>query len=182
MTNRTAAKRYARALFDVAAKERQDLDAIDRELADFLALVKGHAAFEKVLLNPAVPAPRKRAAVASVIANAKLSPAVAKLLVLLAERDRVVLLPDLLAAYRERVLDFRKVVRAEVVTAEPLPLDRAQAVERGLAQLSGRTVQMELRVDSSIIGGVVARIGSTVYDASIATQLQKMKQRLLENV
>jgi F-type H+-transporting ATPase subunit delta len=48
--------------------------------------------------------------------------------------------------------------------------------------MSGRNVQMALRVDPSIIGGVVARIGSTVYDASIATQLQKMKQRLVENV
>jgi F-type H+-transporting ATPase subunit delta len=92
------------------------------------------------------------------------------------------LLPDLLAAYRERVRDLRKIVRAEVVTAEPLSPEGAQAVERGLAQMSGRNVQMELRVDPSIIGGVVARIGGTVYDASIATQLQKMKQRLVENV
>src|SRR5215217_7947710 len=107
MTNRAAANRYARALFDVAIKEQQDLDAIDRELAEFIDLMNAQPLFEKVLLNPAVPAPRKR-------------PAVAKLLVLLAERDRMVLLPELLAAYRDRVLDLRKVVRAEVVTAEPL--------------------------------------------------------------
>jgi F-type H+-transporting ATPase subunit delta len=182
MTSRTAANRYARALFDVAIKEKQDLDAIDSELTGFLDLMKTQPLFEKVLLNPAVPAARKRAAVAAVIGGAKLSPAVAKLLVLLAERDRLMLLPDLLAAYRERVRDLRKIVRAEVVTAEPLSPEGAQAVERGLAQMSGRNVQMELRVDPSIIGGVVARIGGTVYDASIATQLQKMKQRLVENV
>jgi F-type H+-transporting ATPase subunit delta len=182
MTSRTAANRYARALFDVAVKEHQDLDAIDRDLTEFIDLMKAQPLFEKVLLNPAVPAPRKRAAVAAVIGGAKLWPAVAKLLVLLAERDRLMLLPDLLAAYRERVRDKRQIVRAEVVTAEPLSPERAQAVERGLAQMSGRNVQMELRVDPSIIGGVVARIGSTVYDASVATQLQKMKQRLVENV
>lgn len=182
MTNRTAANRYARALFDVATKEQQDLDAIDRELGEFIDLMKAQPLFEKVLLNPAVPAPRKRAAVAAVIGGAKLWPVVAKLLVLLAERDRLVLLPDLLAAYRQRVRDMRKIVRAEVVTAEPLSPERAQAVARGLEQMSGRNVQMDLRVDPSIIGGVVARIGSTVYDASIATQLQKMKQRLAETV
>lgn len=182
MTNRTAANRYARALFDVAIKEQQDLDAIDRDLAEFIELMKSQPLFEKVLLNPAVPAPRKRAAVSAVIAGAKLWPAVAKLLVLLAERDRLMLLPDLLAAYRERVRNMRKIVRAEVVTAEPLSPERAQAVARGLEQMSGRNVQMELRVDPSIIGGVVARIGSTVYDASVATQLQKLKQRLVENV
>jgi F-type H+-transporting ATPase subunit delta len=182
MTNRTAANRYARALFDVAVKEKQDLGTIDRDLAEFIDLLKQHATFGKVLLNPAVPAPRKRAAVASVISQAKLSPAVAKLLVLLAERDRFILLPDLLEAYRQRVRDFQKIVRAEVVTAAPLSAERAQAVERGLEQASGRHVQMDLRVDPSLVGGVVARIGSTVYDASVATQLQKMKQRLVENI
>jgi F-type H+-transporting ATPase subunit delta len=182
MTSRTAANRYARALFDVAVKEKQDLDTIERELAAFLDLVKQHATFEKVLLNPAVPAPRKRAAVASVINQVKVSPAISKLVILLAERDRIILLPELLAAYRERLLDFRKIVRAQVVTAEPLSTDRAQAVERGLEQASGGNVQIDLRVDASIIGGAVARIGSTVYDASIATQLQKMKQKLAESM
>jgi len=182
MTRRTAANRYARALFDVAIKEKHDLDVVDREVADFIDLMNTQPLFEKVLLNPAVPAPRKRAAVAAVIGGANLSPVVAKLLVLLAERDRLILLPDLLAAYRGRVRDLRKIVRAEVVTAEPLSPEGAQAVERGLGQMSGRNVQMELRVDPSIIGGVVARIGSTVYDASVATQLQKMKQRLVDNV
>jgi F-type H+-transporting ATPase subunit delta len=183
MTQRTAANRYARALFDVALKERQDLDAIDRELSAFLDLVRRHPMFEKILLNPAIPAPRKRAAVAAVLAQVpKVSPAVGKLLVLLAERDRLVILPDLLAAFRDRVLDFQKVVRAEVVTAEPLSAERARAVEQGLAQLSGRNVLMEARVDPSLVGGVVARIGSTVYDASVVTQLKKMKQKLVESM
>jgi F-type H+-transporting ATPase subunit delta len=182
MTNRTAANRYARALFDVALKEKQDLAAIDRELAGFIDLTTQHENLGKVLLNPAIPAPRKRAAVAALIGRDHMTPTVAKLLVLLAERDRLVLLPDLLAAFRDRVLDFRKVVRAEVITAAPLPPERAGAVERGLAQLSGRQVVMEARVDPALIGGMVARIGSTVYDASIATQLQKMKQKLVESM
>ena len=133
MTNRTAANRYARALFDVALKEKHDLATIDRELAEFIELLERHATFGKVLLNPAVPAPRKRAAVASVIAQAGLSPAVAKLLVLLAERDRFILLPDLLEAYRERVRDFQKIVKAEVVTASRCPRNghrRSSAVSR----------------------------------------------------
>ena len=70
-------------------------------------------------------------------------------------------------------------VRSRLPAPSP---ERAQAVTRGLEQMSGRNVEMELRIDPSIIGGVVARIGSTVYDASVATQLQKMRQRLVENV
>ena len=65
---------------------------------------------------------------------------VEKLLMLLAERDRLVLLPDLLAAYRDRLLDHQHVVRAEVTTAAPLAPDRANAIERSLAQVTGRTV------------------------------------------
>ena len=69
MTHRTAASRYARALFDIAQKEHQDLDTIERELAEFIDLLKQHPTFEQVLMNPAIPAPRKRAAVAAVIAG-----------------------------------------------------------------------------------------------------------------
>ena len=120
-----------------------------------------------MLLNPAVPVPRKRAAIAELTTRAKLSPVLGKLLLLLAERDRLVLLPDLLAAYRERLLDHLKVVRAEVTTAVALPADRAKAVEQSLARVTGRTVMLDTRVDPAIIGGVVARVGSTVYDGSV---------------
>src|SRR5205085_9956446 len=114
----------------------------------------------KVLLNPAVPVPRKRAAMAELTKRADLSPILGKLLMLLADRDRLVLLPDLLAAYRERLLDHLHIVRAEVTTAVALPASRAKAVERSLAHVTGREVVLETRIDPAIIGGVVARVGS----------------------
>ncbi len=182
MTNKTAATRYARALLDVAIKEHADLDAIERELASFVDLFAKNPTLEKVLLNPAVPVPRKRAAIAELLKAGTTVPTVAKLLVLLGDRDRLVLLPDLLASYRDRLLDYRKVVRAEVTTATPLAADRAKAIESSLASITGRTVLLDTRVDPSIIGGVVARVGSTVYDGSVTRQLQKMKERLVESV
>jgi F-type H+-transporting ATPase subunit delta len=180
MTNKTAANRYARALLDVAVKERNDLEAIERELAEFAALLEQQPLLGKVLLNPAVPVPRKRAAVVELTQRAKLTPIVSKLLALLAERDRLVLIPDLLASYRDRLADYRKIVRAEVTTAAPLAGDRVQQIQASLAQVTGRSVTLETRVDPSIIGGVVARIGSVVYDASVSRQLEKMKERLIE--
>jgi F-type H+-transporting ATPase subunit delta len=182
MTSRTAASRYARALFDVALKEAQDLAGVERELAAFLALLKEHQTLEKVLLNPAVPAPRKRAAVATLVGHLTVSPIVGKLLVLLAERDRLGLLGELAAAYHDRLLDHQNVVRAEVTTAHPLTTDRAQAIERSLVQATGRKIVMAARVDPSIIGGLVARVGSTVYDGSVTAQLARMKQKLMESV
>jgi F-type H+-transporting ATPase subunit delta len=182
MTNRTAATRYARALLDVAVHENANLDTIGQELASFAELFRQYPQLEKVLLNPAVPVQRKRAAVAELTARAKTTSIVAKLLALLAERDRLVLLPELLASYRDRLLDYRQVVRAEVTTAAPLPSERAKAIESSLAQKTGRTVMLETRTDPAIIGGVIARIGSTVYDGSVTRQLQKMKERLVESV
>ena len=180
MTNKTAALRYARALLDVAVKERAPLDGIGDELAAFVDLFKQHPSLEKVMLHPAVPVPRKRAAMTALVERARPSPILSKLLVLLAERDRLVLLPDLLSAYRERVLDHQQVVRADVATASPMGPDRAQAIERGLARLTGRTVRLGVRTDPALIGGVVARIGDTIYDGSVTTQLERMKKRLVE--
>jgi len=105
-----------------------------------------------------------------------------KLIALLAERDRLVLLPDLLASYRERMLDHLKIVRVEVTTVAPIAADRATALEASLARMTGRTVTVVTKVDPSIIGGMVARIGSTVYDGSVTTQLAKMKRKLVESV
>ena len=182
MTNKTAAIRYARALLDVAVKEQADLELIENELSQFADLFTQYPLLEKVLLNPAVPVPRKHAAVSDLLAQATFTPIVAKLLALLADRDRLVLVPDLLAAYRDRLLDHRHVVRAEVTTASPLDAPRAQAIQKGLATLTGRTVLLATKVDPSIIGGLVARIGSTVYDGSVTRQLEKMKERLVESV
>ena len=180
MTNRTAATRYARALLDVGIKEKANLEQIQHELAEFTDLFTQHPSLAKVLLNPAVPVQRKIAAVKELLQRVNVTPMLSKLLVLLAERDRLVLLPDLLASYRERLLDHQKIVRAEVTTAAPLEAARAKAVETGLAKMTGRTVTLSTKVDPSIIGGVVTRIGSTIYDGSVTRQLQKMKERLVE--
>ena len=110
-----------------------------------------------------------------------LTPIVSKLLILLADRDRLVLLKDVSATYRGFLADRQNVVHAEVTSAEPLSDERIQAIEQRLATVTGKRVSMTTRVDKDIIGGVVARVGSTVYDASIATQLKK-NTRALNNV
>jgi F-type H+-transporting ATPase subunit delta len=182
VTNKTAAIRYARALLDVAVKEQANLEQIENELSQFADLFKQYPLLEKVLLNPAVPVPRKRAAVADLLAQAKFTPIVTKLLTLLADRDRLVLIPDLLASYRDRLLEHRGVVRAEVTTASTLDPGRADAIRQGLAALTGRTVQLVTKIDPAIVGGLIARIGSTVYDGSVTRQLEKMKDRLTKSV
>jgi F-type H+-transporting ATPase subunit delta len=178
MTNRTAAARYARALMDVGSKESVDLEKIGRELDDFGRFLKQQPVLERLLLNPAVPAPRKRGAVEEMMKLTSFAPVVSKLLVLLADRDRLGLLPDVSAVYHELLADRQNVVRAEITSAEPLDRARADAIAKKFAAVTGKRVAMTTRVDKNLIGGVVARVGSTVYDASIATQLKKMRDKL----
>ena len=154
MTNRTAAARYARALFDVSVHDR-DLRQVEADLAGFADLIDGHPTLRRVLLNPAIPTERKRAVVDA-------------------------LLSQVLRAYRPRLLDHLGIVEAQVTTAQPLTPERAAAIEHSLAQVSGRTVTMVTDIDPAILGGVVARLGTTVYDGSVAGHLERMRHTLLE--
>jgi F-type H+-transporting ATPase subunit delta len=181
MTNKTAATRYARALVEVAVKEKANLEQIEQELTEFSGLLDAQTLLKKVLLNPAVPVPRKRAVIVDLMEHAKFSPIVSKLLVLLAERDRLILIPDLVASYRDRLADYRQIVRAEVTTATPITPERVQQIQKSLAGVTDRSVTLKTRVDPSIIGGIVAKVGSVVYDGSVTRQLQKLKERLVES-
>jgi F-type H+-transporting ATPase subunit delta len=180
MTSRASARRYARALFDVALAEGKDLKQVQQEIRGFSELVAGNEGLARALTNPAIPASRKRGVIEQLIARAgNLQSAVAKLLLLLADRDRLVLLPELAQAFEDRLMDHVKVVRAEVVSAVSLPAESVAALKEGLGRATGRDVQLAARVDTSIIGGAVTRIGSTVFDGSVTRQLEKMKEMLI---
>jgi F-type H+-transporting ATPase subunit delta len=179
MSNQASANRYAKALLDVAVKEADPVKA-EEDLAAFANLFATNEDLRRALTNPVVPIQAKRSVMQQLVDRVKPIAPVGKLLVLLADRDRLEILPDLINAYRERLMDYQQVVRAEVVSAVPLTPDRASELQQRLAALTGRKVNLSTRVDPSIIGGLVARIGTTVYDGSVTTQLAKMRDRLSE--
>jgi len=179
MSMRASAARYAKALLDVAIKE-SDPERAEQELAAFVGLVQQHPDLQRALADPVVSAGDKRAVVEQILARMQPTTPVGKLLLLLATRGRLALLQDLLAVYRERLMEHRNVVQAEVTTAVPLPPERAAQLQQRLAAITGRVVTMTTKVDESIIGGVVTRIGSTVYDGSVARQLARVKDRLAQ--
>src|SRR5262249_35123656 len=119
-----------------------------------------------------------RAMVQQIVERLQLTTPAAKLLSLLAARGRLPLLPDLLEVYRERLMEHQRVIRAEVTTAAPLAHERVAQLQERLASATGRAVTMTTKVDPAIIGGVITRIGSTVYDGSVAAQLAKVRDRL----
>ena len=179
MSTRASAARYAKALFDIASAESTPEQA-ETELVAFADLVAAHDDLRQVLASPAIPAARKRAVVAQLLDRQQPSGPVRKLLLLLADRDRLELLTDLVSVYHERVMEHMKVVQAEVTTATPLQPDQAAQLQQRLATSIGRTVTLTTKVDPALIGGMVTRIGGTVYDGSVATQLTTLRQRLTE--
>jgi F-type H+-transporting ATPase subunit delta len=180
MSLRTSATRYARVLLDVAIRE-SDPVKVERDLADFADLLNTNPELKAVLLSPRVPAAARRNLVATLVTKAAAAPPAAKLLVMLAERGRIELVPTMLEVYRERQLAYHNIVRGAVTSAAPLAPEKLKALEQSLSSASGKQVQLDAAVDPTIIGGIVARIGSTVYDGSIRTQLQRMKQQLVES-
>lgn len=183
MTNRAQtralASRYARALFEVALVEA-DPRAIECELANFVALFEQSEPLRRALWSPAVPVARKLAVVSEITGRAEYAPPLAKLLKLVAERDQLALLQHLLEAYRRRLMDHLGIVRAEVTTAAPLSGDRLRAVEKALARATGKQVTISTCVDPAIVGGVVAKVDSTVYDGSVVRQLERIKEKMTE--
>jgi F-type H+-transporting ATPase subunit delta len=179
MSRRSSAARYARALFDVTINE-SDPVAAETQLAGFVDLVQRNQELQRMLANPVVSASAKRAVVQQLLERSQPVAPVAKLLLLLASRGRLELVRDVLDIYRERLMEHRQVIQAEVTTAVPLPPERISELQQRLASITGRTVTMTTRIDQGIIGGVVTRIGSTVYDGSVATQLAKVRERLSE--
>lgn len=179
MSGRASAARYARALLDVAIAEADPVQA-GADLGTFGELVAGNAPLREALTSPAVPAAGKERLVNALVARLGLKPPVSKLLLMLAGRDRMALLPDLIDVYRERLMEHQQVVHAEIATALPLSEAQVTALQARLSRATGQQVTMRATVDPALIGGMTARIGSTVYDGSLATQLEKMRARLLQ--
>jgi F-type H+-transporting ATPase subunit delta len=178
MSARATATRYAKALIDVAARSGEAAK-VEQDLAGFVQLVDAHADLAQVFASPSVPAHAKRGMVTALADRLGATAATKNTLLLMAERDRLTLVKDLLAVFRERLLDQQKVVRAELRSATPLAPEAVRAIEARLSAVTGRSVAVETRVDPSLIGGVLAKVGSTVYDGTVKTQLEKLRKQLV---
>jgi len=178
MTGGVIARRYARALFELAREEGripeigQALDA----LAEAFREVPGLAA---VLSNPAYTrTDRKELASRLVDEQLRLTPVLKNLLHLLIENGRVHDLPSIADRYRD--LADEAAGRAHVIlrSAAPLSAEDLSRVEAGLSRVTGKQVTLEVQVDPSLIGGLAAQVGSLVFDGSVRAQLEAMKQEL----
>ena len=179
MTNRAAATRYARALLEVSQTDT-DPERVEQDLLGFVDLMASHPSLGRSLVDPGIPHARKRALMTQLLPLlGDVAPPTQRLLVLLADRDRLSLLGEILDAYRDRLMELRGVVRARITTASELPPERVEAIATTLENATGKQVEVETGVDAALLGGMVTQIGSTVYDGSISGHLNRLRSRFL---
>jgi len=179
MSGRASAARYARALLDVAIAEADPIKIGD-ELAGLAELASRHDLLRTTLENPGIAAAAKHRLIGELSARLGLSSPLVKLLGMLAERDRLHLILDLNERYQARLREHRQILQAEVTTAAPIDGAHTEALRQRLEAATGRQVEITTKVDPGLIGGLVARIGGTVYDGSVSARLTRMRERLLQ--
>jgi F-type H+-transporting ATPase subunit delta len=173
--------RYARALADAVMDRNAGVDPKHalNELRAFTAVVQKSNELRSVLSSPAVSNSKKRNVIARFADSLPLSRLVRNLLFILVDRRRTDLLNELADAF-ETALDERLgIVRAEVTSASPLNEKQQSDLQQELSRVSGKKVRCDFSIDPELIGGVVARIGSTVYDGSVRSQLETIRERLV---
>jgi F-type H+-transporting ATPase subunit delta len=178
MSESTIANRYARALADVII-ERRETNEVAAELGGFARMMNGHAQLRDVFASPVIAVERKQAVLDELLSRMKPRPSSANFLRLLLANARLHNLDSMLRALSKELDTRTNIVSAEITTAREIS-DQEQAMLRDkLKAATGKDVRLQFRNDPAIIGGVVTRIGSTVYDGSIKSQLSQMKERLM---
>lgn len=173
----TLADRYADALADVAI-EQNAIAQIRHELADVLAMVKQSPDLALLLEHPGVQKANKRAVVMELAKQMGASNALRNFLCVVVDRGRFRLLPEIQIALDKRLDERRGIVRAEVSSAHELGDQEKAELRAALTKLTGRQVETEYRLDAQLLAGTVVRIGSTIYDGSVRTQLERLRERL----
>lgn len=180
MISTAVVNRYANALADVVVSPGSDVKPTDavEQLASFHAAVQSSSDLRAVLTSPAIPVGRKRAIIKDIAKALGLSNVVRNFVLVLSDHRRAAALGQMVDAF-ELILEERLgFVRAEVKSAFELSAAQRDELSKQLGALAGTQVRMRFEVDPDLIGGVTAKIGSTVYDGSVRGQLAVMRQRL----
>ena len=181
MIGSTIAKRYARAFYEIAAEESQ-LEKYYRELSSFAAIINDNKDLKEFLANPVFDQNEKKSVVESILAKTDISGITANFLKLLTDKQRIVVLSDIVECYRELMDETLKTIRASVKTAFPLSAELIRKLQEGLESQTKKKVDMTVIEEPNLLGGIVVRVGDTVYDNSIRTQLNNIRNLLGEEM
>lgn len=173
----TVARRYAAALADVVTA-RGEAREVQEELSAWEQMMQSSGQLLVVFSNPTIPYDQKRKVLNALIARVKVRPTTENFLKVLLQNQRLAELSEVNKRFTQ-VLDERSgVVSADVTTARPVSADAQEALRTRLAAMTGKNVRLKFKTDEELIGGMVTRIGSTVYDGSVRNQLERVKAKI----
>ncbi len=171
--------RYASALFDLA-QEMKVTDAVGVGLDRFGALIDSSDDLRLLIRNPVFTADEQVAAVNSIMQAAGIDGLTAKFIGLVASKRRLFALPGMIAGFRQLAADAKGIVRAEVTVAEQPSAGQLQDIAAALKDAAGKEVMVDLKIDPSLIGGLIVKMGSKMVDASLKTKLNSMRLAMKE--
>jgi F-type H+-transporting ATPase subunit delta len=177
LSSQTVARRYASALADVLI-DRNEANEVREELAAWERMILDNPLLLEAFTNPTIPYEQKSKVLSDLIARTKIRQTTANFLRLLLKNQRLADLPQVNAKLAH-VLDERAgVVSAEVVSARPISEPIKVALEDTLARITRKKVRLSFQTDDTLLGGIVTRIGSTIYDGSVRNQLERLGEEL----
>jgi F-type H+-transporting ATPase subunit delta len=171
------ARRYARAVLDIGREERQ-LRRVLSEAEEFGKALEGSPALREVLEADDINRRDKHAALDGTLSKAGFLPTTKSFLSLLIEKGRMNILPQILVELRRMVEEIEGIERVEVTVPMALSGTQKDLLRTVLERRTGKKVVLEETVDPAVLGGMVVRVGSTVYDGSVRTQIHQIRQNL----
>lgn len=171
------ARRYGAALADVVLKSGET-ETVKTEVAQWAAMIDSNASLYDALSNPSIAHSQKEKVLERLIEKAHPSRTTANFLRVLLRNDRLTAISAISERFVAELEERSGIVTAEVISARELPTNDRSDLKTQLEKLTGKRVNMDFHIDENIIGGVVTRIGSTVYDNSIRTKLDNLKEQL----
>lgn len=177
MKNLIIAKRYAKALFNLAQEEGK-IEQYGEELAALVQLFEANPELAAVIQSPLYPEAARKTIFTSVVASANPTPIMTSLMNLLIEKGRVAHLAEIKDYYMALIDEHANVARAKISAAVEMDEKAIQDVAKALQKLTGKKIVVDFEQDQQLIGGLVARIGDLVLDGSVRTQLFNIRETM----
>jgi F-type H+-transporting ATPase subunit delta len=168
------ATRYAAALFELADDKHQ-LDAVAADLAALAKMIAESADLKRLINSPVLSRAEQGKGVAAVLKAAGFGEITQKFIGLVAQNRRLFAVPAMIKAFQKLLADKRGLMTAEVTAARPLTAAQQAAVSEAIKRVVGGTVSIDVKVDPSLLGGLIVQVGSRMIDSSLKTKLQKLQ-------
>lgn len=180
MSVETVARRYATALADVVTKTNET-DNIKSELKTWESMLGENSNLTEVFSNPSIQQEQKEKVLGSLIEKSKPAPMTANFLRVLLRNGRLTELKQINTRFESVLEERANVVSAKIISARPLGDNEKRELQTNLEKMTGKRVNLNFDINDDIIGGVITTIGSTVYDGSVRTQLENLKQQMIKS-